>query len=363
MTPIRLSKSMVQPDSPRDSKLGRSRRDEIILDRYRLGAPVAEIAREAGVCMKTVRNVARRAGVPPRHGPQPLRDAEAQARYKAGEPVARIKEDLRIGRSHLRKLAARAGVPPRRGWQRLYPVDEAVFEEPTAVGWWLIGLLAADGSIFEQEHRVSLCQTVADADVLYAFLDYVGCPERPLTMLNLSSEAARRQLPRRPAAEARVFSARICDSLARHGIVPRKTASLTLSEEAARQPAVWLGVLDGDGCVGIYHDRTATRIEFSGSETLMAQCERFWRNALRYHGARPAARQHSRSLWTYRLHGAKAAAGAQILLAASPVSMRRKRRLLEQVAQRAERTSPRALENGPPSSNGGARKENYQWQE
>jgi hypothetical protein len=218
-------------------------------------------------------------------------------------------------------------------------LDETAFDRPTAVGWWLIGLLAADGSVNGREHRVSLCQTVGDADVLHAFLDNVGCPERPLTMLTLSPAAARRQLPRRPAAEARIFSARICGSLARHGIVPRKTANLTLSEQAASQAAVWLGMLDGDGTVGFYREGVTPRITFSGSPAAMTQCERFWRSALGYEGARPAARQHSNHLWVYQLTDAKAIAGAPILLAASPVSMKRKRRLLEQVAQRAERTT------------------------
>jgi hypothetical protein len=354
---------MVEQNPRNENGRNHSQRDALILDSYRSGAPVADIAREAGVCVKTVRNVARRAGLEPRHAPQPLRDAEALARYQAGEPLAAIAGDLGIGRSQLRRVAARAGVPPRRGWQRRYPLDETVFERPTPVGWWLIGLLAADGSIHDREHRVSLCQTVADADVLYAFLDYVGCPDRPLTMLNLSAEAASRQLPRRPAAEARIFSARICASLARHGIVPRKTASLALSDEAAGRAAVWLGVLDGDGSVGFSRGGTTPRITFSGSARLMAQCERFWRGALAYDRPRPAVRQHARHLWTYRLTDAKAKAGAQILLAASPVSMKRKRQLLEQVAQRAERTSSLGLEKKATASNGGARKEIKQWQE
>ena len=119
------------------------------------------------------------------------------------------------------------------------------FDRPTHVGWWLIGLLAADGSINAPENRISICQSTKDIDVLHAFYEYVGCPDRPVTMLNLSEGAKARQLPRGPAAEARVFSKRLVQALGRHGIVPRKTASMELSVERAidRQSgwASWTG--------------------------------------------------------------------------------------------------------------------------
>jgi len=216
----------------------RDLRHELIAELYREGLPVADIARRAGVGIKTVRNVARRAGLPPRNPSRPERDGEILVRYIAGDPVDAIATDCGVRRSRVRVVAARAGIPPRKGWQRLYPLDE------------------------------------------YAFYEYVGCPERPLTLLNLSEAARARQLPRRPAAEARIFSKRIVEALARHGVVPGKTATLALGPESARQPAVWLGLLDGDGSVGIYRDGREPRVRFSGTRRLMEQCEAFWRETL-----------------------------------------------------------------------------------
>jgi transposase-like protein len=292
-------------------------RDDLILALYKEGAPVTQIAERAGVCVKTVRNVARRAGVPARNPSQPERDAAIVRCYRAGDPVARIAREHGVTQPWVRRIAARAGVAPRYGWQRLYPLDEAAFDRPTRVGWWLIGLLAADGSIHGPESRISLCQSMKDVDVLHAFYKYVGCPERPLTMLNLSDEAKARQWPRGPAAEARVFSTRLVSALARHGVVP-----------------VWLGVLDGDGWVGIYREGRAPRLSFAGTEALMAQCERFWREKLGIDGARPSARPHAKGIWTFHLSHAKAEAAARVLLGASPTSMRRKRALLAQIAGR-----------------------------
>jgi lambda repressor-like predicted transcriptional regulator len=309
-------------------------RDDLILALYKEGTPVTQIAERAGVCVKTVRNVARRAGVPARHPSQPERDAAIVRCYRAGDPVARIASDQGVTQPCVRRIAARAGVAPRQGWQRRYPLDEAAFDRPTRVGWWLIGLLAADGSIHAPENRISLCQSMKDVDVLHAFYQYVGCPERPLTMLNLSDEAKARQLPRGPAAEARVFSNRLVSALARHGVVPQKTASMQLGDEASRQAAVWLGMLDGDGSVGIYRGGRAPRLSFAGTETLMGQCERFWREQLEIDGARPSARPHAKGIWTFHLSYAKAEAAARVLLGASPTSMRRKRALLAQIAGR-----------------------------
>jgi hypothetical protein len=311
-----------------------SDRDELIVQLYERGLPVTEIAERFQVCVKTVRNVARRAGVAARNRPQPQRDAEIVRAYEAGNPVGRIAATHGVSRPWVRHVAERAGLPPRRGWQRRYPLNEAAFDRPTRVGWWLIGLLAADGSIHAPEHRISLCQSTRDIDVLHAFYEYVGCPERPVTMLNLSPEARARQLPRRPAAEARVFSKRLVDALARHGIVPQKTASMKLSDEASGRAAVWLGLLDGDGSVGIYRNGRAPKLSFVGTEALMAQCERFWRGQLDIEGPRPAARPHAGGIWIYDLGYAKARRAARILLSASPTSMRRKRAVLTQIAGR-----------------------------
>lgn len=309
---------------------------ELILGLYESGVPVAEIAAEAGVCVKTVRDLARRAGLPARNKSSPARDADVVRRYARGGLVQAIADAHRISKPRVRRIAEQAGLPPRTDWRRRYPLDEAAFDRPTSAGWWLIGLLAADGSILGTENRVSLCQATKDIDVLHAFYSYVGCPDRPVTMLRLSKAAAARQLPRGPAAEARIFSAQIVRALGRHGVVPRKTAGMALSSEASRQAATWLDILDGDGSVGIYRTGRQPCIAFFGSRPLMEQCEAFWRRELAFTDATPAARPHSKGLWTFVLSCAKTRIAAGVLLESSPTSMLRKRALLTQIAGRTE---------------------------
>ena len=316
-----------------------------IAARYAAGDPVAQIAREEGVCVKTVRNVARRQGLPSRRPDVRSRNSRIARRYASGELIATIAEDEGVHPSYVGAVGKRAGVAPRRNWRRRYPVNEAAFDHPTPIGWWLIGLLAADGSVITDgspvPNRITLCQRSADSDVLRKFLEYVGSPNRPLVELRLSPAAAARAWPRSPAKEARVYSKRMCEALARHGVVPNKTRSLVLSEEAAGQTAVWLGLLDGDGSVGLY--RPTPRIDFFGTPKLMIQCSQFWRTTLNLQEGHPRPQRHRGGLAKVSLYATNAARAAQLMLEATPVSMNRKRRHLKRLIARMNERPKRNL--------------------
>jgi hypothetical protein len=309
-----------------------ARRDRIA-ERYARGDLVAVIASEEGVCVKTVRNIARRRGIPRRRLDQQERDARIAERYAAGELVQCIADSEGVRQPYVRAVAKRYGLPARTDWRRKYPIDESAFDHPSSVGWWLIGLLAADGSINEREQRVSLAQRAADADVLEAFLAYVGSP-RPLTELRLSPAAAARAWRRSPAFEARVFSKQLCRALAAYGVVPRKTATMRFSERAASEPAVWLGMFDGDGSGGSRRAHGRPRLDWYGSRAVMEQCSAFWGSRLALATGRPPSLvAHAGGLTKVALYGSNAAPATRLLLDASPISMRRKRHSLEQIAQ------------------------------
>jgi hypothetical protein len=300
-----------------------------IIRRYEAGDEMKAIAEDFGIDRKTVYNVARRAGLPNRHVFDPERTKRILAAYEAGVPITQIAETERVHRTYVRDVAKRAGLPPREGWARKYPIDETAFDEPTPVGWWLIGLLAADGCV-RTGNLISLAQSERDADVLREFLAYVGCPDRPLTELKLSTGAARRAWPRSAAWEARVWSRHMKEVLASYGVTRSKTKSLKFSREAAEQPAVWLGLLDGDGWVSDVGKCGRAVIAFYGVPPVMRQCSDFWGRRLdSQRAAVPTLHKHRAGLASVRLHGAKASGAAKILLASTPVSLRRKRRSLE----------------------------------
>lgn len=172
-------------------------------------------------------------------------------------------------------------------------------------------------------------QRTSDEDVLRAFFNYVGCPSRPLTMIRTKSEWSNGGEYR----EARIYSEHICAALDLHGIKPRKSLTLRLSEKAASEPAVWLGILDGDGSCGSTRHHGIPRIDFFGSWPLMEQCSAFWGNRLSLQtGKPPSVVAHAGGLAKVALYGTNAAAAARMLLESTPLSMKRKRLTLEQIA-------------------------------
>ncbi|MBM3668127.1 MAG: hypothetical protein FJW90_11785 [Actinobacteria bacterium] len=316
----------------------RERWARIIL-RYGAGDLIGEIAHDEGVDRKTVYNVARRAGLPRRHRFDGARTARIVSGYRADVPVGEIAGREGVCRTYVRAVARRAGLPPRSEWQRKYPIDHAAFERPSQVGWWLIGLLAADGSVARKGNQISLTQRAADADVLHKFLSHVGCPEKPLIELKMSPNPE--ALPRSRAFAAVVNSASMKSALAEHGIVPGKTRDLRLGERAAAEPAVWLGLLDGDGWVSRKGQRGRPLLDFCGTRAVMEQCSAFCGERLSFQRLEaPTVGAHRAGLCRVKLHGANAARAARILLASSPISLDRKRRTLEAIVSGESERSP-----------------------
>lgn len=303
-----------------------------IARRYSDGDPIAEIAKTEGVDRKTVRNVARRAGLPLRRPPRAERNSRIVRDYEAGSRVGEIAMREGVRPSYVSGLLTKAGIS-RRPDRRRYPLDENAFDHLDPIGWWLVGLLAADGSINPTEHRISLAQRYEDRGVLEAFLEYVGSLGRPLT--EIRGREGGWSKPDALYLEARVYSAHMCEVLSRHGIVPGKTRSMRFGPEAAVEPAVWLGLLDGDGSILVKPPCGETRIDFFGAAPAMDQCAEFWGALLRFRGRRrPTVIQHARHLFKVSLYSQNAVQAARVLLDSTPTSMARKRHKLEQIARR-----------------------------
>lgn len=319
---------MVPAQGQTQSSDARRERHDRLVERYLRGDPVAEIAKAEGVCVKTVRNVARRRGASSRRPDRTVRNKRILARYAKGESLEEIALSEGVHRTYVRAVGKRAGLPGRS--RRKYPIDEYAFDRPAAAGWWLIGLIAADGCVHASMNRVSLAQRASDQDVLRAFYEYVGCPDRPLTVIKTKSAWSNGGDYR----EARIFSPQICASLRKHGIGPRKSQTLKFSEEAANQPAVWLGLLDGDGSAGLTRHYGNPRIDFFGTLAAMQQCSEFWGTRITLQTGRPPSLiAHRGGLYKVAIHGTNAAIAARIMLESSPTSMERKRRTLQQIAE------------------------------
>lgn len=304
-----------------------------IAERYAAGDAIADIAASEDVDRRTVRNVARRANLPLRLPRRTERNNRILRRYADGEPVVRIATDEGVQSQYVSTLAKKAGLPTRRDWQRKYPIKHDAFDQPNSVGWWLIGLLAADGCVHAKGNYISLSQREEDTDVLRAFLEYVGADTRPLAETTPKKKGSGWHRSGCRYYEARIFSRQICESLARHGVRPQKTRTLVFGEEAAAQPAVWLGLFDGDGSAGVKLSHGIPRIDFFGTRAVMEQCATFWGSRLTLGtGQPPSIIKHAGGLSKVAIYGSNAALAARIMLDASPVSMQRKRRVLQAIS-------------------------------
>jgi hypothetical protein len=200
---------------------------------------------------------------------------------------------------------------------RRYLLREDVFATPlSATALYHLGLLAADGCVSgRNETVVSLGLQPSDRAAVVRFARFCGLSSMKMTVgLRVATVA--------------FTSERMACDLARHGVVPRKSRGLEVSDEAATSASFWLGYFDGDGWATLRSSRVNW---ISGSRRLIEQCAEFWETHL---GRLPAV-HHSPARGTYGviLQGSSAQHAAEVLLAAQPVSLERKRAALVAISQ------------------------------
>lgn len=190
---------------------------------------------------------------------------------------------------------------------RRYLVRESVFSSPMSpLALYHLGFLAADGNISDGaavQFGLQLCDCAAVA----RFARFCG----------LSSDRLRVAGDR---ASVSFTSAQVARDLANHGLVPRKSRTLAVSVEATASPSFWLGYLDGDGWA---QPALPGLFWVSGSRHIMEQCAAFW--AVRLGRAPKVSHNPARGTYGVSLQGSSAQHGAEILLAATPESLERKR--------------------------------------
>jgi len=182
-----------------------------------------EIGLELGVCQATIRYHRRKHGIPSfteSTGNMKVR-ATGEARRR-GTHSAESAETLDVGYF-------------------------SAIDRPEKAYW--IGVLATDGCVSENS-RISLSQTIADAELVDDFATAVGAQmfvrTREVTHSAFLGEGKTRR-----ARVVRFTSKQMAGDLAIQGIQHRKTKILRLSPCAFAYPAAYFrGCLDGDGTVG-----------------------------------------------------------------------------------------------------------------
>lgn len=189
--------------------------------------------------------------------------AQVAQRYLAGESSRAIADCFGVSDVAVLNWLKKLGVSTRNASEarRLYPVWDEAFAKLTPESAYWIGFLMADGCVHD-ESKVSVGLSQTDAQHLYKLRSFLRCEERPVYRV-VSNRSY----------QFKVHSRQIVSDLRRYGVIPRKSLVAKAKAGVDAHPSFWLGVLDGDGCIGISRGRL--RVRFAGAQALMQQLVRF----------------------------------------------------------------------------------------
>jgi len=117
--------------------------------------------------------------------------------------------------------------------RRRYSLNEAAFNGRSEAARYWLGLLVADGNVFET--RLSL--GLKEREHVVKFREFISS-SAPVTEVRVGTGIYHR---------LDVYSKALVTSVGRYGIVPAKSVSVHVPKELARDRHFWRGVVDGDG--------------------------------------------------------------------------------------------------------------------
>lgn len=134
---------------------------------------------------------------------------------------------------------------------RIYKVDDTFLRKESPNKYYLLGLMAADGCIFDKSNKWGIHLGLS-GDVGLQLLEHVryilGCTH-PITSYQPSVGMRSYNLS--------FTSKRLHEDFIKNGVVPRKTKVFSIPEyilqDEQKLRYFIIGYIDGDGCVGLYH--------------------------------------------------------------------------------------------------------------
>jgi hypothetical protein len=158
----------------------------------------------------------------------------------------------------------------------------------------------ADGCVSVREVIVVLQRR--NCDHLRAFLEFLGCGDRPIASANGGR-----------GGRITVCSAELARQLAQFGLTPNRKAE-PVPEELATSPDFWRGLVDGDGSLKLTPPRGIPQLEVVGNPAHIRQlAEFFHRTAPSMEPPRPFAHSQSKRVLMLSLSGRRAKAAVQTL--------------------------------------------------
>lgn len=130
---------------------------------------------------------------------------------------------------------------------REHAVNDNFFKQETPEVYWLLGMLASDGSVHKSEKFISISQSGDEGLKCIQYIKTLLKSTAPITITHPSAG--------KEVHTITVNSPVMVMDLQRYNIVPRKTDSFMPSKDIINSVFfkyfIW-GYIDGDGCIGIY---------------------------------------------------------------------------------------------------------------
>lgn len=278
------------------------------------------------VCRILTRYNAPKMRLRPLHKIPRLERPQIVERYQRGESMRCLARERRVTIATIKRVIKAAELPIRSASQRnrRYTIDETVFDNPTPEGEYWIGFLMADGYVGYREAQKSwhIRLGLADVDAAHvaAFRDFLRT-DAPLIHIRAKTDRATGYVSR-PTVALDIHSALLAKSLARYGVVPRKskTARVIGLEQSAH---FWRGAVDGDGFVTTTgaprHHRPL--LGLVGSRQLMDQFAHFAKSIA---SGIKAVVCRKGSICSFRVSGTNAIPVLKTLYSDCPVALSRK---------------------------------------
>lgn len=224
-----------------------------------------------------------------------------------------------VDRHTLAKRLTALGIPIRSiQTYTTLSLNHAAFDEATDEAAYWVGMLMADGCIYQRNIRcapeIRLDISDQDRTHLERFKAFLGAGQA-IRVRPVVAKSGRSY----DYCVLVVHSHQIANKLAEYGVTPQKTERERVMG-LERNRHFWRGVMDGDGCLTWTAKYPA--IQLVGGQPLMQQFCDYIAHAVDVH---TTPRQFKPSVWTVCVYGRKAVAITNHLYTPGDVALERKR--------------------------------------
>lgn len=186
---------------------------------------------------------------------------------------------------------------------RTYKVNDSFLDTDSHEKYWLIGLLASDGSI-GKHNQIIIGQSGQEGLKRIMYVKHLTESESPISQHKTHVQDAYR---------LQISSAQIVKQLEKYNVIRNKTLTYTLPQFPIEYAGSFLaGYIEGDGCITISHNNCNTdylSVSFVGTKSFILSCNEIV-------PIKGRIRKHSCStIYEIRWYGKKAAAFCDWLFA------------------------------------------------